>query len=60
MQGPPLGHQAFSHVRQDAAEHRTEGVGVGDMGHQALAEEAEGPLMGAIDELIGHHHVEGA
>ena len=59
MQGPALGHQAVGDIRQDAAQARAEGVRQGDVGHGAFAEEALGAIPGAIDELIGDHHVQG-
>jgi len=58
MQVAPLGHQAFGHIRQHAAETGAERIGHGHVGDGTLAEEAQRSLVGAIDELIRHHHVQ--
>ena len=54
----PLGHQAVGHVAQQPRQAGAEGIRQGHMGHGPLTEKAQGTLMGAIDELIGHQHVQ--
>ena len=58
MQAAISRHQALAHVGQHPAQHRAEGIGEGDVGHGTLAEKAQGPLLGAIDELIWHQHIQ--
>ena len=59
MQLAALGHQAFGYIGQQAAERRAEGLGKSHMGHQPLTKQRQWPLLGAIDELVRHQHVEG-
>ena len=54
-----LGHQAFGYIGQQAAERRAEGLGKSHMGYQPLTKQRQWPLLGAIDELVRHQHVEG-
>ena len=60
VQCPPGWHQAVGHIRQQAAQPGAEGIRQGHMGHSPLTEKAQRALVGAVDELIGHHHVERA
>ena len=52
-----LGHQARGGAGQHLAQHGAEGIGEADMGDGPLAEEADRPLVGAVNELVGHDHV---
>ena len=60
MQAPPLRHEAVAHIFENATEGTAIGIGHGHVGDDPFAKEAEGALVGAVDELIRHHHVEGA
>ena len=60
MQAPPLRHEAVAHIFENATQGTAIGIGHGHVGNDPFAKEAEGALVGAVDELIRHHHVEGA
>ena len=59
MQLAAIRHQAFGGAGQQLAELSTEGIGEADMGYGSLAEKADRPLVGAVNELVGHDHVQG-
>ena len=59
MQLVALWHQALAHVGQQASQGRAEGIPESHVGHQPIPEQGRGPLLGAVNELVRHQHVQG-
>jgi hypothetical protein len=57
MQGLPVGQGQLGRLRYQLAELRTKRIGQAHMGDTSLPKKSWWTLLGAVDELIGHHHV---